>query len=482
MLESGPSPTQGSDASSKNQHRQFPRDGPPLKATAQTPMDMSSPIENSPAPSISLQDLAKRRSQVFKSRIKLRESRTLLQLKKKRIDKEEDGLLPALREAAAKVDIDQLKAAIESLQKLVEWRDCLRPDEEAQEQLEEQLLDEDTALTELESKFYAGGAASISSSFPGGGLDFTGQGATAQDMLSASTSVFSEPPPEKQEYDIKLGEVNSIRERLMDLQSEHDQLLREKEMRLRVGLTLDTYSLDFLDRFDDDFSSLSLRLDEAEDGLMLAEANWTNRRRVLEQPEDPFVSAEPASGPMDMFSSRLSELSLADDYDFYENKDTSTQPMDLVDNELSQLVTSILEPEDGLTFAPRVPSSDLNGQTVNMARFINQWLLQRMQQIPEEAVRFMQSLIDKHVSIDASNMAEVILSGWTQDGLEEEFIVQVEAGEHSFTGSLAPNNGVTRILAERAQSHRLRHSPQRSQRITRSNVGRLAKTGVDGLT
>jgi hypothetical protein len=482
-IEVAPAPIQSAETSSSNQHGELPQDIPAFELGARPPVDMShlSPIGTGLTPSISWQDLAKRRSEVVSSRIRLRDSRALLQREKKRINNEEAELLPALRAASTGTDNGVLNAVIERLQTLVELRDRLRPDEEAQEQLEERLISEDAALTELESKFYSGAAASTSPSFPGGGLDFRDKITTTQDVASSSSSVFSEPPPEKQDYDLKLSEVNSIRERLMDLQSEYDQLLHEQEKRLRVGRTLDTYSLDILDRFEGDFSSLSLQLDRAEDGLMLAEANWTTRRRVLDQRDDPFVSDDPAPSSMDVTASQLLDLSLAEDNNFYENKDTSTRLSDLVDDTVSHLVTSLLRPEDESALVFRVPSSDQNGQTINMARFINQWLLQRLQQIPEEAVRFTHSLAKSHVSLDAENLPETIFSRWTQDGSEKEFLILVEAGDHSFTGSLAPHNGLSRVFDERAQSHRLGPSPQGSQRISRRHNGRLAKTEADGL-
>lgn len=399
-------------------------------------------------------------AQVEGGRIRLKKMRILLRLSHKKLDNDLALFLPRLKALDSYYSASKLRELIRECEDIVAARQRLWHAEQDYDKAEEQLNADEWHLRELESTVYGDPLSPLEPEFPTGWLDFTGDEPRRARSNASLASSLSESLPEKDEYDRCLKEVDVWREKLLNLQSEQKQLLRQRAKRNRLGLKLDAFSSNRLEKYEDEHKYLAGGLDRAEASLEYAEVILTRRRSALEQRSQ--VTDAITEVPL---SSHPAEPNTATDYapdqadHFYERGDVSEASLDH-ESDLASGVARILQQSN--TESPpifRVPSLYSNAQNVNMARFINQWLLQRVRHCPEETVRLANELASANPALIPEDIVEACLASWLSDGSEKEFFVAVAAGDHSFHESLAPNNGLVEILNDRAASQRLRLSP-----------------------
>ena len=344
---------------------------------------------------------------------------------------------------------------IEKYEEITAARKLLGPAELEYDKTEEQLNDDERHQHALEFSTYGDPLGPLESDFPAGWLDFTGERPHKASSRSSLANVASPSLPEKKDYDACLKEADTWREKKQNLESEHEQLVRQKAKRVRLGLTLDPLSQEILESYDGELNYLTSQLEQAEVRLEHAEVIWTRRKSTLEQMSQVIDSnTNSALSPTYAEPDKVGDDATAQEDYFYKLADMNEVPPEHP-NHLASDIAQILqqsEPESPPIF--RVPSLNSNGQHVNMATFINQWLLQRVRECPEETVRLAQCLASANPELTAQQTVEASLSTWLSDGSEKEFFVAVEAGDHSFHESLAPNNGLVKILHDRAASQR----------------------------
>ena len=394
-------------------------------------------------------------AEVGGGRIMLKKMNMQLRARKEKLNNDKDLIWQEL------IELENLRTKyptlIEKYEEITAAQQRLRPAELEYDKTEEQLNNNEWHQSALESTVYGDPLSPLGFEFPAGWLDFTGEEPRRASSRSSLASVLSPSlqEKEKKDYESCLKEADAWREKKLNLESEHEQLLQQKAKRMRLGVTLDSLSQEILESYDGDLKYLISQLEQAEARLEHAEVVWTRRKATLEQISqvnnsnaNTVVSplyTEPNNGGDDASSQEEYFYKLADvDEVFPEHKS------DLASNIARILHQSEAEP------APifRVPSLNSNGQHVNMATFINQWLLQRVRECPEEQVRLANCLASKNPGLTAEQAIEASLSTWLSDGSEKEFFIAVEAGDHSVHESLAPNNGLVRIVHDRATSQR----------------------------
>jgi hypothetical protein len=352
-----------------------------------------------------------------------RYERSMFWRKLRAIDDEEAQPLQARTAALTDSTTPTMKDVADGFHALQTLRQALRSDIEALE-LEGKLIADEQVMAELETTAYA--ELPSPNDFPGGFLDFTQH----PDPETASiASIRTEAPEEKQEYDLRLREVNVIRERLLDMKSENEQLLREQEKRRRLGRKLDTFSIQALNDFEDRFGSLTLELDRAQAKFELAEVNWTSHEKRTEREEDdsraaqPIPPEEPSRIPSEEVYD-LQEATHEDTNDYLESLEES-------DERASAIAEMLFQTENIFHPMYELPCEAANGEAINQARFINQWLLQRIQLSPIVTRHFAKYLANNFTSFDAQKLVEFALESWLNDSVEEDFLANVKEGEES---------------------------------------------------
>lgn len=371
------------------------------------------------------QSLQEKRAEVLSFRITLREARAALRARRKAVDDLEEPFLPAMTAALTDFSIPAMKDVVDGFRALQTSRQNLRADLEALEQLEQQLISDEEVLADLETDAYA--EFWRPTEFPGGFLDFT------RDNGPDTASVVSVPitvSPAKQDYDRCLRAVNVIRERLLDMQSENEQLLREQEKRNRLGRTLDAFALQTLHEFEERFNRLTLELDQAQAEFIIAEATWTSRRKTIEREDDELETMQPV--PFQEPSSTFLD-------DFYNHDEDAHDSLDSLveeDGRASAIAFKLFQAENEPRLVYDLPSEAENGEIVNQARFISQWLLQQVHQSPAETRRFAKLLARRLPGFSPQDLVDNALLRWMQDGTEEDFIANVTKGADSKAQSL----------------------------------------------
>ena len=374
--------------------------------------------------SILWRDLRDKRAEVLRDRISFRELRVAVDARRKAIDDEQAQLLQAMTTALTDSTTPTMKDVIDGFHALQTSRLALRSDIEALEKLEGKLIANEEVMAELETAAYA--ELPSPTDFPGGFLDFTQD----PDPETASiASIRTVAPPEKQEYDLCLQEVIVIRERLLDLQSENEQLLREQEKRRRLGRKLDTFSIQALNDFEDRFGSLTLELDRAQAKFELAEVKWTSHEKRKEREEDDSRAAQPIP------PEEPSRIPFEEVYDpqeaTHEDTNVCLESLEESDERASAIAEMLFQTENIFHPMYELPCEAANGESINQARFINQWLLQRIQLSPMVTRHFAKYLANNFTSVDTQKLVEFALESWLNDSTEEDFLTNVKTGEES---------------------------------------------------
>ena len=370
------------------------------------------------------QDLRDKHAEVLRDRISFRDLRVALDARRKAIDDEQAQFLQAMTTSLTDSKTPTMKVVLDSFHAFQTSRQALRPEIEALEEQEGKLIADEEVMVELVNTACAELLSPID--FPGGFLDFT-QDSDPETASIGSTQTVA--PPEKKEYDFCLKEVHVIREQLLDMRSENEQLLREQEKRRRLGRELDAFSLQALNEFEDRLGSLTLELDRAQAKFELAEVNWTSHRKRTEREEDDSRTAQPT--PLE----EPSRIPFEEVYDLQEaiHEDTNDclESLEESDERASAIAEMLFQTENIFHPMYELPCEAANGEAINQARFINQWLLQRIQLSPIVTRHFAKYLANNFTSIDAQKLVELALEHWLNDSMEEDFLTKVKEGEKS---------------------------------------------------
>ncbi|KAI9706454.1 MAG: hypothetical protein M1836_003460 [Candelina mexicana] len=313
--------------------------------------------------------IAKLRGQVIRNRLKVREKRVELrreQAAASQLDASYTSILSAFMGQGASTDPTSLYVAFGKCRKA---RDTVGPLEDAYNQLEDSLIELEDTLDERESKFYrrypaisVGSNASISAaSSPY--VPTTASGSTAE----------GDEPVQDNDYLVKVGKANIMRERLDGLLIERAQYLEESRIRSPYGIPLEASSEMFLRDFDEIY-------DKAFEEFQAAENQIQELRR--KSSIGLIVLTESASG-----GESLSSL----DESIFPTKEHRRRLSELFPNSKPEYL----------------------GDFVSTRARINGWLLHILQHSPLDADLHRAMLHDN--TMDDKKWAKLLLKTWSSD-------------------------------------------------------------------
>ncbi|EXJ86267.1 hypothetical protein A1O1_06637 [Capronia coronata CBS 617.96] len=211
-----------------------------------------------------------------------------------------------------------------------------------------------------------------------------------------------EPSPGVERYSSQLGEVDTIRERLAELQAEIAQLSQEQISRAQFGLSLDDESLQFLE---EGRMQEQVIFEELEYAVLVLDA----LERLLHEPEALQI---PIDHP---FDGEMEEAGLIDEIGGPAIPETVVAPWTTEQSWPFQL---------GLQTRTMKFSEHLSGPSsapIHPANFINRWLLQRSCSMPR-LLRLLVALIQKHRGVvDLQSAESVFIDIWFNDGSAADF-------------------------------------------------------------
>lgn len=208
-----------------------------------------------------------------------------------------------------------------------------------------------------------------------------------------STGPGNQLSPQAAEYLSCVGDVRMLRERLSELESEYLSIIDQRDLRERLGISLDIEALNFLDRYEDEISQIEAELERALDRARchpghknspdaeVLEDDWLQiLNDILPEPPDD----EPPPDPL-----LITELE--DRSPFFE----SARPV-----------------------------------TLNKAIFVNRWILHRLRHSKLEILNFQSrpELLDlKNDVWDRDTVSKMALMLWFRD----ETMKMKQLGSHS---------------------------------------------------
>ena len=221
-----------------------------------------------------------------------------------------------------------------------------------------------------------------------------------------------EHPPEYQAYLSQQGDVNMLKERLMDKDTEYFQVSEEKALREELGLEPEVDAEGFLASFEAEREVLATQLREAETVLAHLEAN-------LEEPEklqirgNPFADiGEPPAGP-----SREHSLFGKDDY--YDEE--ALESFGLEDEQVLTAATALFPATKASQLVYSDVGSDSTGMGVDKASYINSWQLHRLRQSTREIARLIYEQKQVGIRLSPEHLEARVLETWMHDGTMHSF-------------------------------------------------------------
>jgi hypothetical protein len=226
--------------------------------------------------------------------------------------------------------------------------------------------------------------------------------------------------------------VDMSQARMRDLQAEYDFLIGEAELRNELCHKLDAKDHETLQRFEKELAILALELDKAEADLEIAETMLSNRKM-----NEVAVSC---------WSKEL-DIRHQDDYygtAFKRHRNLKGQIRATIS------IADILCQGGKDSF--KVYDNLEDGETVNEASFINQWLFHRLLNDEREAIRFAGTLLEMVPNAQALDVKAIVQRHWNQDGLERNSLIMPATSDKSLANSSAVENGVVGTFTGKAVS------------------------------
>jgi hypothetical protein len=226
-----------------------------------------------------------------------------------------------------------------------------------------------------------------------------------------------EHPPEIQAYLSQQGDVNLLRERLMDKDTEYFQVSEEKVLREELGLEPEVDAEGFLASFEAEREVLATQLREAEMVLANLEANLRESEN-LHIRGNPFADiGEPPDGP-----SREHSLFGKDDYyDEQTLDEEALKRLGLASEEVLAAAAALFPATKASQLVYADVGSDSTGMGVDKASYINSWQLHRLRQSTREVARLIYEQEQIGVQLSPEHLEAKVLETWMHDGTMHSF-------------------------------------------------------------
>jgi hypothetical protein len=214
---------------------------------------------------------------------------------------------------------------------------------------------------------------------------------------------FNEQSADIIRYLTQLGDVDALQESLSELYTERAQLLEEQKSKAKLGVRLDDDSLAFLESSEREAGVL---LEQLEYARLVLEA----LQQLVDDPDVPAPSnddlpvsvVDPDSAELELLTATFTAKSL---------RATATES----DKQIS--VRHRLQTHDNNSEA--IPeSTDYDNET---ARFINDWMLQRLLYLPRTLDRLISIAEQLYPGEEAVQLERAFLTHWFEDGSAADF-------------------------------------------------------------
>jgi hypothetical protein len=390
--------------------------------------------------------LKEKRDNILGLRLKLNELRTSLRQERENLSARDAQLIQRMRVMFLGNEISTLSPLLEDFEHLQEIRDSLQPREYDYDRLEDQVNREEYELGELESKLYPiSASAQISTLADEELVMFDGRFDDTESSLS-TRSDSAENSSKVNEYLSRKGDMHVLEERLNELRMERAQLVEEELVRARVGRALDEYSQAFLLNFD-------IRHDELQRELAHTKEDVARLRMALLEKEDFITSPDQfddtrrdMSGK-DSLGTIVPNPALSTDEILNPEEEEEEEEADSEEQE-PLLLTEAEEPNPVFSESALQDSKSV----INKASYINLWLLHRLRISLPEVRRFRSTLELKDLNLDQTQIKDMVLKWWFNDGSAAAFALARKVGVESLNPSVLTTQGLPAPRGTRSES------------------------------
>ena len=345
-----------------------------------------------------------RHTEVLAARVIAQESRTKLKNKKRALDGLDAQYMENL-EVFEKDSMEQLARLKQDLQELKVARATIAALEADYEEKAKHLVQLEVGLRNLESKIYKLLMKSPANSIKTPTEGLSERRWTQEELSDSDVDEWedkAEHPPEVQAYLSQQGDVNLLKERLMDKDLQFVQVSEEKALREETGLNPDLDTEEFLATFEAEREVLAMQLNEAETVLANLAANLPEDTRLPNR-ESLFAEfVEYPDGP-----SREHSLFGRDDY---YDEDAG------VDEQVMAAAAALLPSTEPLSPVYADSTNNATSTSIDKASYINSWQLHRLQHSTPEIARLLQAQEAEGVRISPQNLRAKVLENWMHDG------------------------------------------------------------------
>jgi hypothetical protein len=384
--------------------------------------------------------LKEKRDNILGLRLKLNELRTSLRQERESLSVRDAQLIQRMRVMFLGNELSTLSPLLKDFELLQEIRDSLQPREYDYDRLEDQVNREEYELGELESKLYPISVSAQISTLADEELAmFDGRFDHTESSLSTRSGP-AENSPKVNKYLSRKGDMHVLEERLNELRMERAQLVEEEFVRAQVGRALDEYSQAFLLNFD-------IRHDELQRELAHTKEDVARLRMALLDKEDFIVSPDQFGETRQDMSGKDSLVTITSNPTHFTDEILNPEEADSEEQE-PLLLTAIEEPN------PVFSESALQGSksVINKASYINLWLLHRLRISLPEVRRFRSTLELKDLNLDQTQIKDMVLKWWFNDGSAAAFALARKVGVESLNPSVLTTQGLPAPRGTRSES------------------------------
>ena len=268
-------------------------------------------------------------------------------------------------------------------------------EEDEYETIERKLMDGERELRDLESRMYRSSTTDCVGASEAGNDRISVEEDPTESVVS-SQNIRRNQSAEAQRYLSQQGDVDILREQLMDLRVYQSQSLAEQADRRDAGLDPDEELDAFLDGFEQQHEVLVQRVREAEERL----AEYLD---ALQVPDDRYaVLEEPFRVQSALDDGECSDKSVHESRQVESDRAAAAAAAFLLSQSDSVSVYSLLKsaPEDML---------------VDKALYINSWLLHCLRSSTEEVVNLVAEHKNYDLQLEPKDFKHEVLTKWLQD-------------------------------------------------------------------
>jgi uncharacterized membrane-anchored protein YhcB (DUF1043 family) len=268
-------------------------------------------------------------------------------------------------------------------------------------------------------------------------LDYIATDRDPTESVVSSQNIRRDNSFQAQRYLSQLGDVDLLKERLMDLEIHFAQLTEEKELREDIGLDLDEVSRAFLDNFEARQADLKTQLQEEEAKMADYKADLEDRDRYNYH-LDPF-----AEDVTQLDGSSRAHSQFGNDIYF---DDQVVEERHLEDDRVTAISHNFLLSQEDTSSVYSGAVLNSEGTVLNTFSCINSWLLHCLRKSTREIARLECEHAAKKIYLDEADFGNTVLELWFMDNtVRGSDLPRPRSAVESRAASVATNSGKTSI-------------------------------------